>query len=331
MEDAEQEWREESAQTAERADEAGHRAGVFREVLRHQFENSAVAQSHQHRAPECADRERHHGRPCQEQREERDAAEDPREDLGTADPIRQPPTHGPHERREHDESGGSESCIGRSQAELRAQQCRQVDRERHEAAEGQEIKGAEQPGSRRTPQDSHHRGDRGGAAGLLRIPRQHEVRHRPSQEQRAGDAKHHFPAKAVRHYRAAENGQRLPHRPQTVDAERRALAARRGPARHEGRAHCEGRPGHADEERRDEERAVAVGQRNNEGGQRGEDEERGEHDASAEAIRQHAHRQPRQRTEQHRHRHQQRGLRRGQTVEPGEDRRQPADETPRGE
>ena len=254
-------------------------------------------------------------------------------DRTWAPPIRsasQPPS-GPHQRREHDEAGRAESGVGGRQAELRAQQRRQVDRERDEAAERQEVEGAEQPRGRRAPQDRGHRGDGGGTAGLRGIPRQQEVDDRPGQEQRAGAAKHRLPAKAGRHHRADEDGQRLPHRPQAVDAEGRALPGRRRPARDERRADREGRSGHADEERRHEQRAVAAGQRHDERGERREGEERREDEASAEPIRQHAHRQPRQRAEQHRHRHQQRGLRRGQPVEAGEDRRESADETPRGE
>ena len=178
-EDAEQQGREEPAQASERADETGHRAGVLREVLRHQLEDGAVAQPHQHRAPERADRERHHGPPRQEQREQGDTAEHPREDLGAADPVRQPSADRPHQRREHDESSGSEAGVGGSQAELRPQQRRQVDRERHEAAEGEEVEGAEQPGGRLAAQDRDHRGDRGGTPGLRRIPRQQEVRRPP--------------------------------------------------------------------------------------------------------------------------------------------------------
>ena len=303
----------------------------LREMFRHQLEDGAVAQPHQHRASERADRERDHGRPRQEQREQRDAAEHPREDLGAADPVGQPSADGPHERREHDESSGSEAGVGGSQAELRPQQRRQVDRERDEAAEGEEVEGAEQPGGRLAAQHRGHRGNRGGTHGLRRIPRQQEIRDRPSDEHCARTLEHRFPAKAGRHYRADEDGHRLPHRPQSVHAEGRALPGRRCPSGNEGGAHREGRSGHADQERRHEQRGVAVSQRNGEGSQRGKDEERREHQASAEAIRQHAHRQPRQRAQQHRHRHQQRGLRRRQLVEAGEDRREPADETPRDE
>jgi hypothetical protein len=81
------------------------------------------------------------------------------------------------------------------------------------------------------------------------------VRHCPGQQQRAGGAEHHLPPEAGRHHRADEDGQRLPDRPEAVDTERRALARRRGPAGDEGRAHREGRSGHADEERRHEQRA----------------------------------------------------------------------------
>ena len=331
VEDAEQERREEPAQTAEGADEAGHRAGVFWEVLRHQLEDGAVPQSHQHRAPERADRERHHRRPRQEQREQRHSSEDPRQDLRAANPIRQPPAERAHERGEHDEPCRAQSGVGGRQAELRAQQRRQVDRERDEAAECQEIEGAEQPGGGRAPQDRGHRGDRGGTPGVRGIPRQQEVGDRPGQENRAGAAKYHLPAQAGRDHGAGEDRQRLPHRPQPVDAEGRALASRRGPAGHERGADREGRSGHADEERRDEERAVTAGHRHDERGERREREERREDEASAESIGQHAHRQPRQRAEQHRHRHQERGLGCGQSVEAGEDRGEPADETPRRE
>ena len=259
MEDAEQERREEPAQPAKGADEASHRARVFREVLRHQLEDGAVAESHEHRAPKRTNGERHHGRPRQEQREQGDATEDPRQHLGAAYAVRQPSADWPHEGGEHDEPRGPESSVRGSEAELRAQQCRQVDRERDEAAEGQKVEGAEQPGSRRAPQDGHHRGDGGGATSPLGIPRQQEVRHRPRQKQRAGAAKHHFPAKTGRYYRADEDSQRLAHRPQAVNAERRALASRQGPAGYERRANCEGRPGHADQERRADERAIAAG------------------------------------------------------------------------
>ena len=251
-EHAEQQRREEPAQPAERADEAGDRAGVFREVLRHQLEDGAVAQSHQHRAPERADRERHHRRPRQEQREQRDAAEDPRQDLGAADPVRQPSADGPHQRGEHDESRRAESGVRGRQAELRAQQRRQIDRERDEAAECQKVEGAEQPGGRRAPQDRRHRGDRRRTTGLRRIPREQEVGDGPTKEQRAGAAKHRFPAQACGDHRADEDGQRLPHRPQPVDAEGRALPSRRRPAGHEGRADRERRSRHADEKRRHE-------------------------------------------------------------------------------
>ena len=66
-EDAEQQRREEPTEPAEGANEAGYGAGVFREALRHQLEYGAVAESHEHRAPERTDGERHHGRPRQEQ------------------------------------------------------------------------------------------------------------------------------------------------------------------------------------------------------------------------------------------------------------------------
>ena len=49
---------------------------------------------------------------------------------------------------------------------------------------------------------------------------------------------------------------------------------------------------------------------------------------TAEAIRQDAHRQSRQRAQQHRHGHEERCLRSGQGVEAGEDGRQSADEAP---
>ena len=62
---------------------------------------------------------------------------------GAADPVCQPPTNGPHERGEHDESGGAESRVRRREAELRAQQRRQVNRERDKAPKGQEIEGVE--------------------------------------------------------------------------------------------------------------------------------------------------------------------------------------------
>ena len=143
----------------------------FGKVLRHELEDRAVAEAHQQSAPERADRERHHRRPRQQQREQGHAAEHPRQHLRAADAVRQPPADGPHQRREHDESGRAQSRIRGSQAELRAQQCRQVDREGHEAAEGQEVEGAEQPGRRRAPQDRHHRGDRRRSAGMWRIPR----------------------------------------------------------------------------------------------------------------------------------------------------------------
>ena len=214
---------------------------------------------------------------------------------------------------------------------LRPQQRRQVDRERDEATECQEVEGAEQPGSRRTPQDRRHRGDRGGAAGHRGIPRQQEVRQRPDQEQRAGAAKHHLPAKAGRHQRADEDSQRLSHRPQPVDAEGRALPRRRRPAGHERGADREGRSGHADEKCGHEQRGVAGGQRHDEGGERREREQCREDEAAAEAIRQHAHRQSRQRAEQDGHCHQERGLGRGQSVEASEHRGEPANKTPRRE
>ena len=189
-----------------------------------------------------------------------------------APPIRsasQPPT-GRIERGEDDESGRAKSRVGRRETELRAQQRRQVNRERDEAAEGQEVEGAEQPGGRRAPEDRRHRGEAAGATRLRRIPRQQEVGHRPGQEQRARAAEHRLPAKTCRDDRTDEHGQRLPHRAQAIDAERRALAGGGRPAGDERRADRERRPGHADEERRDQERAVAARQRHEEGGQRRE-------------------------------------------------------------
>ena len=293
-EHAEQQRGKEAPESAKGADETRDRAGVFREVFRHQLEDGAVAESHQHRASEGADREGHHGRPREEEREQRHAAEDPREDLRAADPVGQPAAHGPHQRGEDDESGRAKSRVRRREAELRAQQRGQVNRERDEAAEGQEVEGAEQPGGGRAPKDRRHRGEGARAARLRRIPRQQEVRHGPGQEQCARAAEHHLPAKPCRHDRADEHRQRLPHRPQAIHAEGRALAGGGRPAGDEGRADRERRPSHADQERRDQERAVAAGQRHDKGGQRGEGEERREHEASAEAIRQDAHRQPRQ-------------------------------------
>ena len=268
VEDAEQERREETAETAEGTDEAGHRAGVLWEVLRHQLEDGAVPQSHQHRAPERANRERHHGWPRQEQGEQRHSSEDPRQDLRAANPIRQPPAERAHERGEHDEPCRAQSGVGGRQAELRAQQRGQVDRKRDEAAECQEIEGAEQPRRGRAPQDRGHRGDGGGTCGVRGIPRQEEVRDRPRQEHRAGAAKDHLPAQPSRDHGPGEDRQRLPHRPQPVDAEGRALASRRGPAGHERGADGEGRAGHPDEKRRHEERAITAGQRHGECGER---------------------------------------------------------------
>ena len=177
------------------------------------------------------------------------------------------------------------------------------------------------PSSRRPWPDDRPAGD-SARSGSRRPPNQGGSRRCP---------KHHFPAKAGRYHRADEDSQRLAHRPQAVDAEGRALPSRRGPAGYERRADREGRPGHADQERRAEQRAIAAGQRNNEGGQRREREQRREDEASAESIRQHAHRQPCQRAEQHRHCDQERGLRCGQSVQASEDRRESANKAPRGE
>ena len=266
-EHAEQQRREEAAESAKSAHETRDRAGVFRKVLRHQLEDRAVAQPHQHRASQGADREGHHRRPREEEREQRHAAEDPREDLRTADPVRQPAAHRPHERGEDDEPGRAKARVRWRESELRAQQRRQVNREGDEAAEGQEVEGAEQPGGGRAPEDRRHRGEAAGATWLRRIPRQQVVGDRPGQEQCARTAEHRFPAKPCRDDRTHEHGQRLPHRAQAIDTEGGALAGGGRPAGDEGRAHRERRPGHADEERRAEERAVAAGQRHDKGGQ----------------------------------------------------------------
>src|SRR5258707_668868 len=59
--------------------------------------------------------------------------------------VGQQSADGAERSRKHDESCGAESRVGGRETELLLQQSRQVDRESHEAAEGQEIEKGEHP------------------------------------------------------------------------------------------------------------------------------------------------------------------------------------------
>ena len=63
---------------------------------------------------------------------------------------------------------------------------------------------------------------------------------------------------AAGHDRAAKHGERLAERAEPVDAERGALPGRRRPSRDERGADRKGRAGEAEEERRRQQRAIAV-------------------------------------------------------------------------
>jgi hypothetical protein len=114
--------------------------------------------------------------------------------LRAADAIGQPAAERPHQRCEHHEARGAETRIARRQAELRSQQCRQVDREGDESTERQEVKRAEPPCDRFFAQHSHHCRKPGGSR-RDRIARERKEDDRPREQQHAGAAKHRLPAK----------------------------------------------------------------------------------------------------------------------------------------
>lgn len=155
--------------------------------------------------PERADCERHHGRPGQQERKQRNAAEDPGQYLGAANPISQPATERSHERRQDDEASRAEACVSRCKAELRPQQRRQVDREGDEAAKRQKVKRPKQPGRRRVPQDRGHGGNRGGTSGLRRVAGEGDVDDGPDQQERARAAKDGLPPPPRGHNRTNED------------------------------------------------------------------------------------------------------------------------------
>ena len=94
-------------------------------------------------------------------------------DSTRAPPMRSastPPT-GRISGGQHDEPGGAEPGIGGRQAELVAQQRRQVDRERDEAAEGEEVEGGERPRQPLRREHADHRAETGRTDGHRRVAR----------------------------------------------------------------------------------------------------------------------------------------------------------------
>ena len=166
---------------------------------------------------------------------------------------------------------------------------------------------------------------------MRRIAREREIHNRPHEQQRAGAAEHRLPTVARGYDWSDEDGERLSHRAQAVNAQGCALPSCRRPSRDECGPDGKRRSGHADQKGRDEERLITCGERNQDRSERRKAKQRREDQPPAEPVGEHAHRQPRQRAEQHRHRHQQRSLRCRQCVETGKGGREPSDETPCGE
>ena len=202
-------------------DEPRDGPGLGGEPLGDQLEHRVVAQAHQRGARECPDRERNHRRPRQEQREDGDAREHPGEDLRPADAVGEPAANRAHRGGQHDEAGRAEARVSGSQTELRTQERGQIDRERDEAAEGEEVERSEEPGDGRSPKHPHHRAHACRTHRSRRIARERREHERPDEKYQARAAKHRLPAVRARHDRPAEHGERLSQRTQAVDASSR--------------------------------------------------------------------------------------------------------------
>ena len=332
MKHAKQQRREESAEPAERADQSGHGSGIARESFGHELEHGAIPESEQRRATERADGEGDHRRPRQQQREAGDTAEHPRQHLRAADAIGQPAAERPHHRREHDEARGAKSGVARGQSELRCA-----------AASADRLR------TRRSRRRSGSRRRRATTRPALHAARAASRRRRPGAPPSARCARatrRRQPRPTARRRRpgtppSIRTGPRPPRRrtPRATGRTGRGRTCRapfpgsRGGVHRDTNADADRkrRTGEPDEECRCQERRVARGQAYRPRRRRGHREQRREHHAAAKTIRQHAHRQSRERAEQHGYGDEKRRLRTGQMVEIREDGRKPADQSPRRE
>ena len=85
-----------------------------------------------------------------------------RRDARAADPVGEDAAERPHQRREDDEARRAETGIRHRQAEIVAQQCRQVDGKGDESTEREEIESGKRPRERSLVRTADHRGDPSG-------------------------------------------------------------------------------------------------------------------------------------------------------------------------
>ena len=310
-EEGQQERREESAEAAHGAHQAGDGAGLAGKILGDQLEHRAVSETQEHRAAERPHGKRHDGRPRQQHGERSQRREDRAQHARAADAVGEPASQRARQSREHHEAGGAESGVGRPESELVLEQGGQVDREGHESAEGQEIESRQQPGELLASENLDHvasaiaarAGNRGGVAG------EQGEDHGPEDEQNRNRPINRRHPQAGSHDRSQEDGGGLADVAQSVNAQGAALPLRRSPAGDVAHADRERRARKPDQESDRQEARIGGLPRDEPDRHRDGGHQEGEHDAPAETVGEHAHRNPRQRSENDRDGHEKRRLR----------------------
>ena len=161
--------------------------------------------------------------------ERHDAEEDAGEHARAADAVGEPAADRAQERGEHDEPGGAEPGVGGRKAERVLQERRQVDRERDESAEGQEVEEREDPGEPLTAEDREHFRDPRAPPGPGSVPGQKSEHHRPEEQQHGEPAKDRGKPDPGAERGPQKHGGGLADRPQPVESQRGALTLGRRP------------------------------------------------------------------------------------------------------
>ena len=192
-EECQQQRGKESAQTPHGSHQARHRTGLLGKILRHELEDTPVAEAQQRRAAQRPHRKGYHRGPTQQQGKGDDGEEHAGEDARPAHTVREPPSQGTAERGQSHEPCGAKSGIHRAQPELCVQQTRQIDGEGHEAAESQEVEGSQNPGEPLVTQHRDHLADAPGAGRSGRVPRKQEKHTRPQDQHQRAPFEHPLP------------------------------------------------------------------------------------------------------------------------------------------
>ena len=176
------------------------------------------------------------------------------QDRGAAPAVGERAADRPHHRRQDDEARRAHGGVPAFQPEGVDEERREIDRNRHEAAEGQEVEQAQHPGGRLLQRDEP-RGHRDDRTWPGRIPPEEEDEHAHRQHDRHEHPEGERPAERAGHRRRHQRSDSGPDVPHAVDAERHALPRGREPARDERHPNREDRPCHPEDERHAQQQA----------------------------------------------------------------------------